>query len=188
MLCDVFDSPRSSKPIPVAISSTKSIGCKMSERHRGISIKYSSSPTAASAHRSLFRGPLVTTLRRINLPPIEFNATAISLSLNSLPRTSSSSGFGNRCVRGDPLGVVKSQLSQVVNSMLSTAPPRTARERQTRSNEASQARSSQPVTSMKKSVVDSVTVVCAPLIIGGNERTSPAASRMTGYFSNPSNK
>ena len=172
----------------MAISSTKSTGCNMSERQRGISIKYSSSPAAASAHLFRVRGPSVTTRLRISLPPIILSATAISLSPNSLPNTSSSRGFGKRWVRGLPFGEATETPSQPVNSMLSTAPPLTASDRHTSNRVASQARSSHPVTSMKKSVVDSVTVVCAPLMIGGKERTSPAASIMTGNFSNPSSK
>ena len=42
---------------------------------------------------------------------------------------------------------------------------------------------SKPVTSMKKSLVSSLTVVWLPLIIGGKDMTSSLESRITGYDS-----
>ena len=59
-------------------------------------------------------------------------------------------------------------------------PPLSDKARQTSDKQVSTALSSHPVTSMKKSVVDSLTVVCAPLIIGGKERISSLESKITG--------
>ena len=68
------------------------------------------------------------------------------------------------------------------------APPPGVQLRPLSMREASHARSSQPVTSMKKSRVCWVTVVWSPLMMGGNDSTSSLLSTMRGYSRMPSSK
>ena len=164
----------------MAMSSTISIGCMMSLRHRGISTTCSRSPTAQSAHRSALLTPSVTVLDSISRPPILIRAAAISSEPKSRPRTFSINRSGTRCLTASPRGVLETSLSYPVTLTLSIAPPLSCSDRHTSIRHASQARSSHPVTSMKKSVVDSVIVVWSPLIIGGNDRMSSLESRITG--------
>ena len=168
------------------MSSTMSIGCMMSLRQRGISTTCSRSPTAQSAHLSALFTPSVTVLDSISRPPILIRAAAISSEPKSRPSIFSISRSGTRCLTASPRGVSVDSPSNPVTLTLSTVPPLSCSDRHTSIRHASQARSSHPVTSMKKSVVDSVTVVWSPLMMGGNDRMSSFESRMTGNVSNPS--
>ena len=67
-------------------------------------------------------------------------------------------------------------------------PPRSERERQVSNKQASQDRLSQPVTSMKKSVVEELTAAWFPFIIGGNDNTFSFESIIIGYFEYPSTR
>ena len=73
-------------------------------------------------------------------------------------------------------------------SSCSISPPLSTRAAATMFKHASTASLSKPVTSMRTSVVSSVIVVSAPLIIGGSDTTSLLASVMIGKFLNCSKR
>ena len=162
------------------------MGCMMSLLHLGIEITCSCSPTTQSTHFSELLGPSVTVLLSSRRPPILMSAVARSSDDISRPSILRISRSGTLCLRSSPRGVLVVRPSKPVTRTLSMAPPRSAIERQIKSKHASQARSSHPVTSMKKSVVPSLTVVWSPLMIGGNESRSSLESRMTGKPASPS--
>ena len=85
-------------------------------------------------------------------------------------------------VRSGDLNVA-SPSCMITDSIL---PPRSARAHATMSKAPLTALASLPVTSMKRSCLPTVTVVRRPLMMGGNERTCPSESRMTGYSDIPS--
>ena len=74
--------PRSSYPCPIAISSTKSTGWRISNLQRGMLIV------------------TVSSERLINLPPMRFIALDISSSVRLRPNNPSSSSVGNSWVSG----------------------------------------------------------------------------------------
>ena len=136
-----ISSPKSSKPCPMAISSTKSTGCKMSNLHLGIAslISFES--------------------REINRPPIRLIDLVNSCSFSSLPSKPSSIVVGSTCSTELPLGNCLVTPSQSVIVTVSMVPPSSCSCKATNIRDASQERKSQPVTSMKKSLVEDVTVV-----------------------------
>ncbi len=116
--------------------------------------------------------------------PILRNASAVPDGSSAVPRNLSH--LHEEIMRSE--GVRSGEMKSSAPSCMWTAPmlpPLSARAVQTMSRAPFTALRSVPVTSMKRLRVSVVTVVRAPLIMGGNDSTLPSESLMMGYFSAP---
>jgi len=157
--------PKFSYPWPLATSSMRSTGWMRSSLHAGASTRTCSPAGAASK-------------------PIFARALAMPSASSSMPRRALVAATSSIHSLGSRSGVMPCCVPWSFTLLI--LPPLSAMEVATMLRAPEMALRSVPVTSKNTFLVSSVTVVSTPLIMGGNESTSPLLSTSRGYLSLPS--